>query len=764
MSFIEVGAAGVRIEADSGDAEREITGFLRDIERVTLRTAEVIEAGFDSMADAIEDAAESIRDDFAREFNLLRATAEQAGESIQSSFVEAARQSDAALNDIGGLNAYAGAVLEAELAGEAIEAVFNQTQQEVDDQLQQIGGPEVWGPLVAEATATGVAINGAFSGISLGSVLGPIGSLAGLLGGAAAATTAAGGAITLFGLDQAASMEQLRVAFEGLLGDAGAAQRVLEQLRDFAANTPFELQGLTENARNLLAMSDASGVTVDNLIPTLTTIGNLGSLLGATPAEFDRVIRAFSQMDAKGKVSREELLQLTEAFPGFPVFQELAEGLGVSTEELDKLLTDGAIPATDGITALLGEMESFPGAAGAMEAQSQTLAGAMSNFFDTISTSLADAFTPIIPTITEAIQGVLPVISDALAIIVPPLTDLVTALLPVLAANIEPVAQILATFFTILAESVPIIAPLIPDLLDALLNAFVQLAPVMPDLVQAFVQLTQATLPLMIALTPVLVKLIEGLTWVVYGTAAAFETMTAAASWLWHDVLVPFGGFLRGAYVSTLNFVKTAWEGVYDAVQTVTGALRIVWNNVFMPFVNFMRDTVGPVLAGVATGFEAAGGAVGGVTGAVRGLIGVVRDAIDWVGDLIDKITDIPSIPSIGGGGIPLVPFLASGGFVRSPTLAVVGEAGPELVLPLGDRRRSLDLLAASGLFDTLGGAASGARVQASGGGVNNTVNVYVTAAPGATDRDARLVGDAVASAVTATLNTHRVRMEARIA
>jgi hypothetical protein len=59
-------------------------------------------------------------------------------------------------------------------------------------------------------------------------------------------------------------------------------------------------------------------------------------------------------------------------------------------------------------------------------------------------------------------------------------------------------------------------------------------------------------------------------------------------------------------------------------------------------------------------------------------------------------------VPGLGGKGfdVPDIPMLANGGIVTGPTLAMIGEAGPEAVIPL----------------DRMG--------QMGGGGTNVTINV----------------------------------------
>jgi hypothetical protein len=68
-----------------------------------------------------------------------------------------------------------------------------------------------------------------------------------------------------------------------------------------------------------------------------------------------------------------------------------------------------------------------------------------------------------------------------------------------------------------------------------------------------------------------------------------------------------------------------------------------------------------------------------------RFIIDPIKTAIRFIGDLLSAFKKIPGVGSIGGflGGIN-IPGFADGGIVTRPTLAMVGEKGPEAIVPLG--------------------------------------------------------------------------------
>ena len=74
------------------------------------------------------------------------------------------------------------------------------------------------------------------------------------------------------------------------------AKQMIADLTDFAKKTPFEMSGLTDATQKLLAY----GFTAEDVIPTLTAIGDATAALGSGQEGIDACTRAIGQMQAKG--------------------------------------------------------------------------------------------------------------------------------------------------------------------------------------------------------------------------------------------------------------------------------------------------------------------------------------------------------------------------------------------------------------------------------------------------------------------------------
>nr|DAS72581.1 MAG TPA: minor tail protein [Caudoviricetes sp.] len=143
-----------------------------------------------------------------------------------------------------------------------------------------------------------------------------------------------------------------------------------------------------------------------------------------------------------------------------------------------------------------------------------------------------------------------------------------------------------------------------------------------------------------------------------------------------------------------------AYNAVVDAFSGIGSFFSGVWSTVESIFVN----------AGQMVG-EAVGGAFRSAVNAVLGTIeNVVNGFIGMINSVIGLINKIPGV-HLGGIGYVSLPRLARGGIVDSPTVAMIGEAGKEVVMPLEN----------TGFLQTMGRVVGGAVVDALGGNLTQS-------------------------------------------
>ncbi len=175
-------------------------------------------------------------------------------------------------------------------------------------------------------------------------------------------------------------MEQARIAFGTMLGSAQQADQFISQLQAFAAKTPFNYADVQKFAQQFLAF----GFRAQDILPTLTAVGDATAALGGGADVLGRITMALGQMQAKGKVQSDEMLQLTEA--GIPAWQMLARVLGTDVAHAQEQVTKGTVDSQKVIPGLVAQMEKSYG--GLMQQQSQTTSGLISNLQDTVGQTL----------------------------------------------------------------------------------------------------------------------------------------------------------------------------------------------------------------------------------------------------------------------------------------------------------------------------------------------------------------------------------------
>jgi tape measure domain-containing protein len=195
------------------------------------------------------------------------------------------------------------------------------------------------------------------------------------------------------GIQFNANMQENEIAFTQMLGSAEKAKAMLADLTQFAATTPFELPQVEDAAKKLLAF----GFQAEQIRPMLTAIGDAAAGLGLGAAGIDRITLALGQMQAKTKVQSDEMLQLVEA--GIPAWDILSKAMGVPTAQLQKMVSDGVVPADKAIQALVAGMEQrFPHM---MDAQSKSFSGLMSNLKDNLSQTFGTIMKPTFDWLTN---------------------------------------------------------------------------------------------------------------------------------------------------------------------------------------------------------------------------------------------------------------------------------------------------------------------------------------------------------------------------
>lgn len=178
---------------------------------------------------------------------------------------------------------------------------------------------------------------------------------------------------------EAGKIEQLEIAFETMTGSADNAKKIIGDLRKFATATPFELNGIAQSARQLLAF----GTSQEDVIPRLTTLGDIAA---GTGSRLEDLAAAYGRIQTKQKATLEDINKFLER--GVPVIDFIAKKYSLSTAEVFKAISQGEISFQLFDEALQGiRIEKF---ANLMEKQSKSIFGLFSTFKDQTIEALAE--------------------------------------------------------------------------------------------------------------------------------------------------------------------------------------------------------------------------------------------------------------------------------------------------------------------------------------------------------------------------------------
>lgn len=167
--------------------------------------------------------------------------------------------------------------------------------------------------------------------------------------------------------------QQLEIAFGTMLKSADKAQGLITQLADTAAKTPFDLQGVTQGAKQLLAY----GVAAEDINDKLLMLGDIASGLSLPLGD---LVYLYGTTMTQGRVYTRDMIQFMGR--GIPLAEELAKQFGVTKDKVSELVSTGKVGAKEFEQAMQSmRINRFDNL---MEKQSKSLTGQISNIEDAI--------------------------------------------------------------------------------------------------------------------------------------------------------------------------------------------------------------------------------------------------------------------------------------------------------------------------------------------------------------------------------------------
>ena len=464
-----------------------------------------------------------------------------------------------------------------------------------------------------------------------------------ILGGIGAGLAALGVASVKAG----ASLQSTKTAFTNMLGSAEKAQDFLGKMQDFAAKTPFEFSQVSQAAQKFIAF----GFSAEQVIPTLTAVGDAAAGVGLGAEGINRITLALGQMAAKSKVQAGEMMQLTET--GIPAWKMLADQIGVSVPEAMSMVSKGAIDAATGITALVSGMEQSFG--GMMDQQSQTISGTWSTLMDGLEQSaaqvglqiaealnltgifqtLGDMLTNFVATVqssglTEALLTAIPPEFQAgILLIVSTLTGLA---IPAIGLFVTKVTLMAAPFVAAVAAAAPFIAAAaaVATALYAIWKSGMTVEDVLGAMGIKMETVTRA------------VDSVQAM------ISAAAQTIIANLQAM-EPVFTLVAAVMGAAFYASLQIIGAVVNGVLNFISVLSECVTWILNafTYLVEGIGSCIDEVGSILSDMADSILPSWASSGLST-----IANFVSEAISWLSSLIQKIVETNNaLGSMGGEG-----------------------------------------------------------------------------------------------------------------
>ena len=534
-------------------------------------------------------------------------------------------------------------------------------------------------------------------------------SLHGVLSGVRSAALAAFGigAVVSFGkavMKASADMELLKKGLAFTLGNTGA-QKLIENMQTLGEKSAYNSNQLIPLARAWITVGD----NAQTATAKMKKIVDCASAYGLTEDQMSRVNLALTQMQAKGKVSSEEMRQLAEA--GVPAWQLLSTAMGKPVNELQNLAAQGKLTQSSIDMLFDGMAQKTQGAtnsmANTMEAKFSNIQEAVTNSFAAIGDIIAQGFgvsdiltlggnlaegmkqhfqnirdnakqIGVKNAIVKDLRGISPVaaaVFNGVATIIYVVTSALykhrdaalavgTAILGIWIAaktiiGVSTIIKTLAEAWKFLELAIKFAKAAVVAFRNTSLGMAV-LKGIITGLRAAWAGLTMvigvaktAALAFRAACiaNPVLVAIALIIAAIIL-IATHWDTVKRVALACWRAIcgaISEAGAKLRAVIGGAIDWVKNKWEGLKAAVSH---PLDFV--------VHETHAVTQTVTGGKAGGTAAKPTATGGIFGGV--------------------------VPMATGGMVGgKIPALANGGQLKHGTPAIVGEAGPEAVIPLKD-------------------------------------------------------------------------------
>lgn len=576
--------------------------------------------------------------------------------------------------------------------------------------------------LAGASDKTAASFKNMGSGLVSGLATGAIGMAALGTTAVVAGTAILGVGLAVAGINRLNTLQQANIAFQTMTGSAEKAKAIMADLTTFAKTTPFPLDDIAAAGKTLFAM----GQSAEKLVPTLKAAGDAAAAMGTGSQGMKDISFIMGQIITKGKLEGDELIQLAERGVNASAILgnmlkvnardvgDKVKDMGLSGKEAVDLLVKGIEEGTNGIngqTAKMGgmleqfkntwegkwsDMKAAFGRLGAtifapLFTGGQDAMGKVSKLLDQIGKDwpenmrklgkalsdagipdalrkVGDAFEKIGKAMEPALRGfkdLSPAVLAGIGVALRSLVSNLEGLAQFMKDNPE-VVRALGIGLVVVAGALAVIAIVAGIAMGAMLLFLVTVVALIGGIVLGVAWLGQ---------------------WLIENVPGFFEAVweaiktAAAAFWEFIKELFRMAGVDIDTIVKTIKDLFTGnWSALKDDIFKLTDELT---GGLLSKITDFSFSW-GGLWDGIK---DLAGGAIRGladiVMGPIMSIVGAFWMAVDAANALINAIAGVNNSHVNTAISFPAVPKFATGGVVTGPTLGLIGEAGPEAVMPL---------------------------------------------------------------------------------
>ena len=397
-------------------------------------------------------------------------------------------------------------------------------------------------------------------------------------------TTVATGVVALgkIGLEYNAQIESYTTDFEVMMGDAEAAAKKVEELKQMGAKTPFELGDLASATKTLLAFN----VSADDSTGVLQQLGDIS--LGNVQ-KLESLTRAYGKMNASQKVTLEDINMMIDA--GFNPLLLVAENTGETMEEVYDRISKGGV-AFEEIKGAINQATSEGGQFyQGMDKASQTTQGLISTLKDAAQSKIGELFSSISEKIKELLPNVISFVenidTEEIVTGIENLMQTFENLLPVITGvTAATVAYKAATSIAGIIDALRKATEgqtIAQTLLNAVMNAnpFVLVATLVAGLVAALVTLWHTNDDFRNAVIEIWEKIKGAFSDAWEAIKSTFSRWGEFFSGLWDQLTDIFSGVWEWFTGIGEDIVDGIWQGISNVWDSLVGWFNSLWDGLF---------------------------------------------------------------------------------------------------------------------------------------------------------------------------------------